>query len=87
MSSSLLDSHNVSPTWVRGGLEGWGLMTTQDNTMTFSGHGIDIPLIPVFPFICPAIAPRHALVGEASPGKAASDAELRSNEPQVDSAW
>ena len=27
--------------------------------------------------------PRHALVGEASPGKAASEAELRSNTPRL----
>ena len=29
----------------------------------------------------PAIAPRHALVGKASPGKAASDAKCDSNHP------
>ena len=83
MRSSLLSSRNFSPTRVRGGLEGRAL-TTQDNTMTLTEYGIDIS---PFPFLCPAIAPRHALVGEASPGKAASDAELRSNTPQVDSAW
>ena len=38
------------------------------------------PHLPIRPLTSyPAIAPRHALVGEASPGKAASDAELRSN--------
>ena len=82
MGSSLHSSYNVSPTRIRGGLEGWAL-TTQDNTMTLPGHGIDISPSSPSPFSCPIIVPRHALVGEASPGKAASDAELRSNTPRL----
>ena len=58
-------------------------LTTQDNTMTSPGHGIDISPSSPSPFSCPIIVPRHALVGEASPGKAASDAELRSNTPRL----
>ena len=58
-------------------------LTTQDNTMTSPGHGIDISPSSPSPFSCPIIVPRHALVGEASPGNAASDAELRSNTPRL----
>ena len=51
--------------------------------MTSPGHGIDISPSSPSPFSCPIIVPRHALVGEASPGKAASDAELRSETPRL----